>query len=163
MSKGLYENERRYFKLFVLVCLLTACSTIGYFLQRGELQPDSIVDKAFAGGDVDPNMKYFYLNSPSTPYVIIGVNRNLVLANADDWRTMGPQEDLRDIVMGMYDRWHMQGYTLRGFRMFDQNKRDVGIWYSIWEPNIINAVIYPESKHVIVHPPMTPRLEPSSS
>ena len=134
--------KKRHLILFVLVCLLAACSTTGYFQQRGGLKPDSMVDKAFAEGAVDPNMKYFYLNSPSIPYVIIGVDRNLTLANADDWRTMGPQADLRDLAQAMYDRSRMQGYEVKGFRMSDQNNRSVGIWYSIWETNIINAVIY---------------------
>jgi len=133
----------------------------------GSLQADAAVEQAFLAGTLKPNLTYYYLASEYTPYVIIGVDKNLVLDDVRDWRLMEPQlsTHLQRVVKTTYDRWRAQGYDFRGFKILDQDKRYIGDWYSIWDINIVNPVVYSskdDPAHVIIYPPPFPRLEPSS-
>ncbi len=131
----------------------------------GSIQPDEAVEQAFMAGQVKPNLTYYYLGGEDAPYVIIGVDKNLVLDDRRDWRLLEPQlsEYLQRVVQLMYDRWRMQGYyNLRGFRMIDQDGRYIGDWYSIWDITIISPVLYSkDQEHVVIYPPPFPRLEPT--
>ena len=130
----------------------------------GSLAPDGAVENAFTTGTLKPNLTYYYLASEDTPFVIIGVDKNLVLDDAKDWNLMVPQlsEHLRRVVKLSYDRWRAEGYTFRGFRILDQDGRYIGDWYSIWDMNTVNPVIYSKDQgHVVIYPPTSPRLEPS--
>lgn len=130
---------------------------------QGSLQQDSAVDQDFMEGKVKPNLRYYFLGSEDAPYVIIGVERDIVLDNAQDWRVIDLKgsDDLRDIVQSMYDRWRQQGYSLAGFRIIDQNGRYLGDWYSIWDIKIISPVVFSKDyQHTEIYPPPFPRLEP---
>lgn len=158
---------KRIARISLLACfvLVSAAGCAGTMTHKyGSLQADSAVAQAFAAGDLKPNLTYYYLSSEDTPYVIIGVDKNLVLDDAEAWRLMVPQlsTNLQRIVRLSYDRWRAQGYVFAGFRMLDQGGRHIGDWYSIWDINIINPVIHSrEDNHVVIYPPPFPRLEPS--
>lgn len=130
----------------------------------GTIRPDGSVEQSFMAGKMKPELAYYYLASETSPYVIIGVDRTLVLDNKRQWRVLEPQlsTHLQRVVQSMYDTWRAQGYTLRGFRMLDQDGRYIGDWYSIWDVNIINPVLYSKDQNsVVIYPPSFPRLEPS--
>lgn len=130
----------------------------------GSLQPDGAVEQAFMAGTLKPNLTYYYLSSEDSPYVIIGVDKNLVFDDIRAWRSMEPQlsTHLQRVVQTAYDRWRAQGYTFRGFKMIDQDGRYIGDWYSIWDINIVNPVLFSKDEgHVVIYPPPFPRLEPS--
>lgn len=155
--------KRGVFIAGLLILFLSACSSLNFSWQKGSIQPDSSVEKAFTQGTMKPDFKYYFLSAPDSPYVIIAVDGNLTLDNADAWRRWEPGMNLGSTVQYMYDRWRMEGYSLRGYRMLDQNKRYVGDWYSIWDINIINPILYSKDEtHIIVYPPPFPRLEPTA-
>lgn len=149
----------------LIVLLIAGCAGLkpGNY---GKIQSDAAVEQAFMAGQVKPNLTYYYLSSEDAPYVIIGVDKKLVLDDRRDWRLMQPQasEHMRRVVQDMYDRWRQQGYyNLRGFKMIDQNGRYIGDWYSIWDIKIINPVLFSKDEtHVVIYPPPFPRLEPTT-
>lgn len=146
-----------------LVLLVLGCAGLkaGSY---GSIVPDNAVEQAFLAGTLKSNLTYYYLSSEDSPYVIIGVDKNVVLDDAREWRIMEPQSSshLRRVVQSSYDRWRAEGYTFRGFKMTDQNGQYMGDWYSIWDMSIIHPVLYSKDQgHVVIYPPPFPRLEPS--
>lgn len=130
---------------------------------QGSIQQDSSVDQDFMEGKIKPNLRYYYLGSENAPYVILGVEREIILDNARDWLVMDLKgaKNLKDIVQSMYDRWRQQGYSLAGFRVLDQKGRYLGDWYSIWDTKIINPFVFSKDyQHTEIYPPPFPRLEP---
>lgn len=128
----------------------------------GSIAPDDSIEKSFLAGTLKPGLTYYYLSSEDSPYVIIGVDKSLVLDDAREWRLMEPQSSgrLRRVVQSSYDVWRAQGYTFRGFKMLDQNGRYVGDWFSIWDMGIIHPVLYSkDGDKILIYPPPFPRLE----
>lgn len=148
----------------LIVILIAGCAGLNPG-KYGSIQPDGAVEKLFTEGQAKPNLTYYYLSSEDAPYVVIGVDKKLTLDDKREWRLMHPQESahLKSVVQSMYDRWRQQGYTLRGFRMIDQNGRYMGDWYSIWDVKVINAILYSKDEtHVVIYPPPFPALEPTT-
>lgn len=152
------------FLVFACALLITACKSVTKPGGYGSLQGDKAVSQAFVAGEIKPNLNYYYLGSEATPYVIIGVRRDLILDNSQDWRTLEPQMPgyLSNLTKMMYDNWRQRGDVLQGFRIIDHNGRYLGDWYSIWDIYIINPVVLSkDEQHIEIYPPRFPRLEPS--
>lgn len=149
-----------------LIILAVSCTFFKQHGGYGSLGGNSAVGSAFMAGQVNPNLYYYYLGAAAAPYVIIGVRKDLTLDDARDWRTFGPLAPgyLGQVTKMMYDTWRERGYTLQGFRILDQNGRYLGDWFSIWDINIINPVVFSkDAQHIEIYPPPFPRLEPSGA
>jgi len=150
--------------ILVIGLLVLAAGCAGALMQKyGSLQMDNSVEHAFIAGAMKPNLTYYYLASEEAPYVIIGVDKKLVLDDAESWNLMVPQisSHLQRVVKTSYDRWREQGFIFRGFRMLDQDGLYIGDWYSVWDITIVNPVLFSRDGHVVIYPPPFPRMEPS--
>lgn len=144
------------------LAVLAIFIVIGCGGRYGSLSTDSAVERSFAAGTLKQNLTYYYLGSEDSPFVYIGVDKGLVLDDIREWRLIEPQTAarLQTLVKLSYDRWRGQGYTFRGFRMLDQDGRYAGDWYSVWDIDIVNPVLYSKDQsRIVIFPPPFPSLE----
>jgi hypothetical protein len=120
--------------LILLMAAFSGCA--GY----GRIQLDAELQKAFDNDEILTDYHYYFSGPYYAPYAIIGVHKDYQL-NSRFWK---PAEmtahRLRDW------RWWMNAdYTFtygpepRAFRVYDQNGRDLGFWYSVWTFTVIQS------------------------
>lgn len=90
------------------------------------------VDLNFWNGTMDPYLNYYTFGSAREPDVIIGVQRNLLLAGDSIWQPLSPAtpENLSMLAQMMYYRWHRKQKAVQGYSMFDDKGKYVGEWYA---------------------------------
>ena len=117
----------------ILIIFLSSGCTGSLFKNYGKITPDGNVTNAFEKYQVNPNYNYYISGSDVYPHAIIGLDKALTL-EPDLWKKveLTPRK-LRELVQDMKSkvmalRWNL---VLHGFAMFDDNGKQIGVWYSI--------------------------------
>ena len=122
---------------FYVMCILIVLPSVGctssLFKNYGKITPDRNAERAFETYQINPNYNYYISGSDVYPRVIIGLDKTYKL-EPDLWKhvDMTPQK-LREFVINMRTKVSTMNYTifLHGFALFDDNGKQIGIWYSI--------------------------------
>jgi hypothetical protein len=117
----------------ILIIFLSSGCTGSLFKNYGRITPDGNVTNAFEKYQVNPNYNYYISGSDVYPHAIIGLDKALTL-EPDLWKQIElTPKKLRELVQDMMSkvmalRWNL---VLHGFAMFDDNGKQIGVWYSI--------------------------------
>jgi len=117
----------------ILIIFLSSGCSGSLFKNYGRITPDGNVTNDFEKYQVNPNYNYYISGSDVYPIAIIGLDKALTL-EPDLWKQVEiTPKKLRELVQGMQFKvkalsWRL---VLHGFAMFDENGKQIGVWYSI--------------------------------
>ena len=121
-------------KVLSLLCLLLAlCSCQGVKSLNssyGSFVQDAAAEKEFLGAVPRADYAYYIYPSSSFPDVLLGLDRKLTPAPGVFTAVDLSPESMKALVGNMEHKAVSQADILRGFKVLDQNRNLIGIWYS---------------------------------
>ena len=119
----------------------------------GNITPDRDATDAFNTYQINPNYNYFISGSDAHPNVILGLDKAYKL-EPDLWKPveMTPQK-FRELVIDTenYVRSLNIKLSLKGFAVFDDKGKQIGIWYSILSAT--TRVMMKDDSTVVINTP----------
>jgi hypothetical protein len=137
--------------VFVLFLLCFGCAVLKEY-KSGRFVANDEVNKMFETGYVNPDYKYYYSGSDSSPIAIMGLERKLPFDDNELWKPIDePSKGLKDKIKGMRDRTLGIMHFPWGFAILDNGGKRIGAWYSI--PSAITTILIKNDSTIIVYTP----------
>jgi hypothetical protein len=137
---------------FLIIFLFSGCAG-SLFKKYGRITPDGTVTNVFEIYKSNPNYNYYISGSDNYPRAIIGLDNALTL-EPDFWKKVEmTAEKLRELVDGMNSNGmgSRRRAGLNGFTMFDENGKQIGVWYST--PEAVTSLRMKDDHTVIIFTP----------
>ena len=123
----------------------------------GRITPDGNVANDFKTYQVNPNYNYYMSGATDRPTAIIGLDKGLTVEPTLWERVELTPGKFRELVMGMHSEKmeSKSGLAFSGFAMFDDNGKQIGVWYS--SPEAKTSIRMKDDHTVIIFTPSIPR------
>ena len=95
-------------------------------------------------------MNYYSSGSDAYPNALLGLKKAYTL-ESDLWKQVENAETLKEMVSGMQKKTREMMLTLHGFRITDNEGREVGIWYSILDA--MPRFVMKGEKRILIYTP----------
>jgi len=130
--------------------LLFAVGGCGGFGMQQSSGADRDVDRSFERYEFRPDMNYYSSGSDAYPNALLGLKKDYTL-ESDLWKKVENAETLKEMVSGMQKKTREMMLTLHGFRITDNEGREVGIWYSILDA--MPRFVMKGEKRILIYTP----------
>lgn len=119
--------------LVLILCLATAaCAQL--FRNYGRITPSDEVGREFEAYRVHPEYRYYVTGPHISPNAVMGLDRNYQLDPDTSWREVAMTPFvLRELIQGMKGILFSKQGQLHGFRLLDNERRPIGVWYSVMQ------------------------------
>jgi len=121
----------------------------------GSLRSNEAVTRAFEHYELNPDLVYYTSGPDAHPRTLMGINRNLVLADGLWKRKDFTPETFRGTIRDMQTEALASLEPLHGFDILDHRQHPIGIWYSALDVRTTIQMLN-ENQIQIDTPPLRP-------
>lgn len=127
-------KRKVFFCMALVLCLGTVACSGPLFKAYGRIDPSAEAAVELEGYKVNPDYNYYISGPDLHPNALIGLDKKYRIDPSTFWRELEvPAVQLKQIVNGMKSKAFEHRMFPHGFAMFDNNGRQIGLWYSILE------------------------------